>query len=414
MLIKCPECDLQVSDKAISCPHCGFVVDSSSIQVKRPKKSKAGRMRLPNGFGQITELKNNRLRNPYRAMVTVGKTPEGRPICKILKPKGYFKTYNEAYEALIEYHKNPYDLKKDITIVELYEKWSKEYFKTLSSTSSMRTIECAWRYCTSIYKMRTKDIRARHIKDCMENGYIMNGDTKRFASASIKSRIKSLFNLMMDYALEYELVERNYARTFNISKDIIVETERSKRGHLSFKDEEIDKLWNNIENINIADIILIQCYSGWRPQELGLIKLEDVDLENGWFKGGIKTSAGKNRIVPIHSKIKDLVERRYKEAENINSEYLFNVSDAKTHKNSSKLTYDKYRHRFESVVKKLELNPDHRAHDPRKHFITLAKKYNVDEYAIKYIVGHSISDITEKVYTERNKEWLKTEIEKIK
>ena len=42
------------------------------------------------------------------------------------------------------------------------------------------------------------------------------------------------------------------------------------------------------------------------------------------------------------------------------------------------------------------------------------KKSNVDEYAIKYIVGHHISDITEKVYTQRSRDWLKNEIEKIK
>lgn len=48
------------------------------------------------------------------------------------------------------------------------------------------------------------------------------------------------------------------------------------------------------------------------------------------------------------------------------------------------------------------------------HFVTMAKKYGVDEYAIKYIVGHVINDITEKVYTKREIEWLKTEIEKIK
>ncbi|WP_366525888.1 zinc-ribbon domain-containing protein, partial [uncultured Parasutterella sp.] len=24
MLIKCPECELQVSDKAATCPHCGY------------------------------------------------------------------------------------------------------------------------------------------------------------------------------------------------------------------------------------------------------------------------------------------------------------------------------------------------------------------------------------------------------
>lgn len=49
-------------------------------------------MRLPNGFGQISKIKNKKLRNPYRAMVTVGKTPEGKPIVKPLKPVAYFKT----------------------------------------------------------------------------------------------------------------------------------------------------------------------------------------------------------------------------------------------------------------------------------------------------------------------------------
>lgn len=48
------------------------------------------------------------------------------------------------------------------------------------------------------------------------------------------------------------------------------------------------------------------------------------------------------------------------------------------------------------------------------HFVTMAKKYGIDEYAIKYIVGHSITDITEKVYTQREINWLKEEIEKIK
>lgn len=41
------------------------------------------------------------------------------------------------------------------------------------------------------------------------------------------------------------------------------------------------------------------------------------------------------------------------------------------------------------------------------------KKYNVDQFAIKYIVGHKINDLTEKVYTKREASWLKTEIEKI-
>jgi hypothetical protein len=44
----------------------------------------------------------------------------------------------------------------------------------------------------------------------------------------------------------------------------------------------------------------------------------------------------------------------------------------------------------------------------------LAKEARVDEYAIKYMVGHKISDITESVYTSRSLEWFLQEIEKIK
>ena len=77
------------------------------------------------------------------------------------------------------------------------------------------------------------------------------------------------------------------------------------------------------------------------------------------------------------------------------------------------MTYDKYRHRFGNIRDGLKLNPKHRAHDPRKQFISMAKKYNLDEYAIKYIVGHRIYDVTEKVYTDRTVQWLKDEMEKI-
>lgn len=38
----------------------------------------------------------------------------------------------------------------------------------------------------------------------------------------------------------------------------------------------------------------------------------------------------------------------------------------------------------------------------------------MDEYALKRIVGHSISDITERVYSKRGVEWLKRKIEKNK
>ncbi len=78
------------------------------------------------------------------------------------------------------------------------------------------------------------------------------------------------------------------------------------------------------------------------------------------------------------------------------------------------MTYDKYAYRFDSIVRTLNLNKEHKPHDGRKTFVTLGKKYDMDEYAIKKILGHSISDITEKVYTDRDPNWLHKELRKIK
>lgn len=410
MLTQCPECELPVSDKANACPHCGYPLKPSEKQ-KRPRKSNK-RRRLPNGFGQISEIKNRNLRNPFRAMVTIGKTPEGKPICKPLKPESYFATYNDAYAALVEYNKNPYDLEPSITMQELYDKWLPEYEKTVKSTKSATS---AWAYCSGVYKMRVMDIRARHVKGCMEEGVAIIRGKEQHPSATMKNQIKSLFNMMLDYALEYELVDRNYSRTFNLTEETVKEIQSVKKEHIAFTDEEMDLLWANVSSKQGIDIMLIQCYSGWRPQELGLLELKDVDLENWTFRGGMKTDAGENRVVPIHSRIQDLVLRKYQEAEALGSPYLLNWTDLNNrNKKNLKLTYARYQKAFERIRDELKLNPNHRPHDGRTHFVTMAKRYGVDEYAIKYMVGHKISDITEKVYTRREFAWLREEIEKIK
>ena len=72
MLIKCPECDHDVSDKAISCPNCGMPLSLTKPK-DSPKTKRATHMRLPNGFGRITELTDKKRRKPFRVMVSVGK-----------------------------------------------------------------------------------------------------------------------------------------------------------------------------------------------------------------------------------------------------------------------------------------------------------------------------------------------------
>lgn len=375
-------------------------------------------MKLPNGYGSVTKLSGNR-RKPYVARVTLGWVHDEKS-GKMIQNRvqiGTFKTKKEALQALSEYTANPYDIKKDnLTLAELYQRWTEAYFPTLRGESSRRIIMSAWRYCHAIHGMRVKDLRARHIKGIMEDGYIIsergkNVGEKVKASAGTKSRIKSMFNLMLDYALEYELVDTNYARTFDLPNDIVLEKEATTRGHIIFTDVEMQALWNNVETLRFADWILIQCYMGWRPQELAKLKIENVHLDERYITGGMKTEAGKNRIVPIHPRIFDLVKKNYITAIELGSEYLFN--DPSAIRGGMNITYDKYAGRFDKIISALNLHKDHRPHDPRKTFITMAKKAGVDEYVIKRLIGHRITDITEAAYTERDVEWLREELEKI-
>ncbi len=126
------------------------------------------------------------------------------------------------------------------------------------------------------------------------------------------------------------------------------------------------------------------------------------------MKGGLKTAAGKNRIVPIHSLIKPLIENRVQEAATLHSEYLFNDMNGQQ---GTHMTYNKYRNRFKKAMDRLKMH--HSPHETRHTFTTKAKSCHVDEYVLKLILGHAIEDITEKVYTHRTIEQLKAEIEKI-
>lgn len=373
-------------------------------------------MRRANGTGNIYKMKGGKRRKPWRVRVTVGweLNPKTGRCKQNLKTLGYYASRAEAEAALVAYQECPYDLNtKDITFKELYEQWTEDYFKKLTSISSERTITSAYRYCSGLYNMKMRDIRIYHLQECMDKGYIIpdrgkEKGQKRYASACTKGRIKSMFNLMFDWAYAREIVDRNYARAFELDKETKIKQVREKRKNTIFSKEEIDLLWKNVDKIAFVDMVLCGIYSGWRPQELAILKIKDIDLELQVMYGGMKTDAGKDRCVPIHPLIQPLIEKRYAEAKELGSNYLFNDINGQQ---GIYMTYDKYRGRFNKVVERLQM--DHHPHETRHTFITKAKRVRMEEYILKCIVGHAINDNTEKTYTHREIEELKAEMRKI-
>ena len=371
------------------------------------------------GEGSVTY---DRRRKRYRARVTIGwetneETGRTKQIVKTLGSN--YKTKGEATSALAEYLKNPYDLNnKDITFEQLYKKWFDEYIDTDEHESIKYRVKAAYRYCSLIYKKRFREITIIDMKDCIYKGTAtcVRGKYKgeqRLASPQSKEIIKYLFNHIYDYALEARLVERNYAREFTLDKKVFQEKEKNYKSKVPFSKEEIDKLWKSIEFVPFADMIVYACYSGWRPTELIKLKIKDVDLKNGFVKGGMKTSAGKNRLVPIHPLVSSIVEKYYKEAKSVGSDYLFNDVNNKF---GIGLSYDQYLSRFNKVMNALHFRTEITPHYTRHTFITKAKsrEVNMNEYVLKIIVGHDVGDLTEHVYTHRELNDLKEEMDKIK
>lgn len=333
-------------------------------------------MKRANGDGSVYKIGGKR-RKPFGARITVGWQidPNTGSARQIYQSIGTFATRVEAETALNNYLQNPYDIEAHkITFSGVYDLWSAEYYETLKNPSSARSYKAAYNYCSPIYDVRMRDLRVSHLQ-----GVIKDADV----GEATKGRMKSLFNLMYKYAMIHEIVDKDYSALFvqKVGK-------RDKTKRIPFKNSEVQRLWK-IRDFGVADMILFSLYTGFRPSEVLLIENCNVDLERWRIKGGMKTEAGTDRIVPIHSRIRSLVVDHY----NPENKFLF------PNEKNQFMTYDQYRGRFKKVMRFLGIT--HTPHEARHTFISCAKHFKVDENLLKAIVGHKIRDVTEAVYTHR-------------
>lgn len=189
----------------------------------------------------------------------------------------------------------------------------------------------------------------------------------------------------------------------DFSKRFIVWTNSTEQIHDRYSDEEIKTLWSKLYEINNVDIILIMIYTGLRPTELLEIQTKNVHLDEKYMVGGMKTEAGKDRIIPLNDKIIPLVKNRY----DPNKKYLIN------NKFGNHYTYGTYMNgNFNTCMGKLKMK--HLPHDGRHTFASLMDSAGANDVCIKLIMGHSMkNDTTKGTYTHKTLEELLAEVNKI-
>lgn len=338
-------------------------------------------MRLPNGYGGIVKLSGNR-RRPYMVRITDYIDDYGRQHYKII---GYFAKRTEALAALTEYNNNPYDFaSKQYTFKEIAELWMKEREGQGLSMNSQYT--SAYQRCKELWDMPFADIKTAHYQK------IINDCDKGYAS---KKAIKIVCNLITKYALANDIAAKNYVEFVKLPP------QEESRLHVPFSPAELKTLWDNATDYKIQCVLML-CYTGLRPTELLKIKKENVFLEEHVMRGGSKTAAGKNRVIPIADKILPFIADAYKSS---TAETLLCSAD-------KPYTYDVFRSQvWEPVMNTFRMT--HLPHDGRHTCATLMNDADIDAKTKKLILGHSSNDVTEKVYTHKTIEQLIEAINKI-
>ncbi len=334
-------------------------------------------MRLPNGYGAVVKLSGKR-RRPFAARITTGYDEDGRQKYRYL---GYFKKRSDALACLKEYNDNPYNLDLTrLTFSEIYTRWKKW---RLSNGSSTQTVY------NSAYE-NLSQIKDDIFINLKTDGYQSIIDSLDLSYSS-KNNMKTLINQLYKYAQMIDIPVKNYAKFISVRREEISTI------HKPFSDDELKQLWKHKNQQNIQ-IILIYIYTGLRPKELLDIKTENVFLDKKYMVGGIKTLAGKNRIIPIADKILPFISALY------NKDNKYFLMDG-----NKKLSY----HRFRELYWNGSIAKDHLPHDCRHTCATLLANANIDKKTIQLILGHSSGDVTERVYIHKTIEQLITAINSI-
>lgn len=336
-------------------------------------------MRNPNGYGTVVKLSGKR-RNPYAVRKTIGWNEKGYPI---YKPIGYYPTKEEGMIALAEYNKSPWDVDAEKTsLQDLWELFNEKKIHKLNQ-STRASLLTAYNHCSKYHDMKYKDMKSYHMQDIIDNcgrGYSTQGS------------IKSLFAHLDKFALEIDLIDKSYSQLTTVEPT----PDTNKK---PFTDEEVKALWK-IKDEPWVDSILIFLYTGFRISELLGLKTKNIDLENRTMIGGTKTEAGKNRVIPIHSKIYDFVKKRVEE----NNEYLL------SHK-GRKLRNEKYYGCWNSIM--ILLNMKHTPHECRHTFRSRLDSAGANKVCIDLLMGHKSKSVGERIYTHKTIDELREAIELI-
>ena len=344
-------------------------------------------MRRANGTGTVVKLTGER-RRPYMVKIPY-RDKYGRVK---QKPLSYHAKAAEAQAALDEYNANkaqgiaPPPDKLGITVEQVYALWSERKYAK-AGASLQNSYKAAWNHLRPIANKKIRDVTIDHLQA------IIDEREDAGASKSTISNVKMMMSAIYSYAMMRDIIGKDY------SAYVELPTVGAKHKKGAFSETQVKKLEKMAaDGFPWADTALILCYTGFRISELLELTPFNYDAKAQTLTGGMKTKAGKNRVVPIHPVILPIIIRRLEQR----GDYIICESSG------ARVPWNKYRAYFSTIAEGLGM-PEATPHWCRHTFATRLHAAGADELATKRLLGHANKDVTEG-YTHTDLEQLKAAI----
>lgn len=371
----CKKCGREIAEGSVFCNWCG----------KRQERAKETSRRRAKGMGTI--YKDKRYANPWIAVAPpTAKNGRGKYI-------GSFKTVKEAQEALEKFRDGKFPDLYNATLSDVYELWSKHHFEKLRSANGIGGYTAAYKDLAPLHKHKMREIKTTDFQICVDK-------VAENFSRSKCEKVKQLCSQLCKYAMQNDIMDKNYAEFISLPKE-------QKSEKVTFTDDELHILWQHSDDKRVQ-VILFMIYTGFRIGEAATILKENVHIKEGYIIGGIKTDAGRNRIVPLPSGIPEIADfvSSWLDEDN-NSELLINatVNSLRQYWFYPALSelglidppeYDK------KTRKQVYKNPRITPHSCRHTFASLSANTDMKPEILQKIIGHASFETTADIYIHKD------------
>ena len=291
----CTKCKSELLQCTNYCPNCGKKLATAAK--KRRSKSRG------NGTGcayydQAHRYWVAQVVDGYRDLPPFSMdNPENRKQrIPIKRTKGGFKRREDAlaYCASLIAKKNDAP-ELSMTLAQIYAEWEPMYSRRIDP-STAAGYRAAYNYYGTLHDRQIRTITAADLQQCMD-------DCPR--GKRTHQNMKVVAGLLWKYAKDKHIVTQVESENLFTGRGKSVKRE-------ALTDLEVERIRQDIGKHRYAEYIYCLCYLGYRPGEMLELRKDQVIEHNGrlFLVEGKKTDAGRDRTVPVHQKIEDVIRSR--------------------------------------------------------------------------------------------------------